>query len=375
MEIIGGLVFFTLAIVCSSVKFVIEHERLVVFRMGRVMGVRGPGPVVLAPFVDRGIKVDLRLTCINIDDVSLTCSDNGIFCLDAECTVQVEDPYMIVTEISEPYPALEKLLNATLREQAATVSSEELLPCLKRISEATLAKLDSATKVWGLRVRGLDLLNVHVSRRAVQLPGLLHQTIGRSPDLDQSVNAIAGQGAVPEPPMAPVAQPVKTAAAPVAKRPETEVPVLVSERRWATELQTGHVPQQTSPDTVLKQMAAAAQTELALPDAIDGSVPGSKTYSFEPVCEDNEKSLIPIFATPNIRVQGFEGLESIFGTTADLPEASTLTAAEERPEFQASQSALSATLAPAVTGQSTAQCKVCNASLEGLLCFQCWELN
>ncbi len=439
MELIGGILFFTLAIACSSLKFVIEHERLVVYRMGRAIGVRGPGPVFLLPLVDRFMKVDLRQTSINIP-VKLISADNVAIELNAICIVQVEDPCQICTAVEDPFDALAKLLTTVLRNNVGSMQSSVVVSKVEKITESALGHVDSETRKWGLRVKSLQLHNLEFKKGsgiASEYSPIVAATTGAASSLkdDSSIKggAAIGSGAAASksgPLMDVSTRPVQVASVP-GNGADSLVDVGINQRQLvaagnAVRQTTGTHSSNVMPPGSTQQANAAkrasdtpqasvvpepigwAQAGYVLPanesnaqspparDGVAGShqvsaslstdISQSNSYiSNSPIHSAASESsslykgsettnTIPTFAMPIINAAGFEGLEAIFG----YPPIQTQTAeidgaADTAPSSRAAS--LSSDLTAAVTGHSGANCKKCEAPLEGLLCFLCWELN
>src|SRR5262249_36000970 len=110
-----ALGFFAFIIAMSSLKFVNEYDRLVVFRFGRVIDVRGPGPVFVVPFIERTRKVDQRIITMAIPMQEIITKDNVSVKTAAVCFFQISDPRKVITKIEDPVMATSQISQTTLR--------------------------------------------------------------------------------------------------------------------------------------------------------------------------------------------------------------------------------------------------------------------
>ncbi len=162
MEWVLGVVFLLLALLCSSLKFVNEYDRLVVFRFGRVVGVRGPGPVIILPLIENYKKVDMRIVTMPIPLQEIITKDNVSAKTAAVCFFQVVDPYKVVTKIEDPYNATSQIAQTTLRSVLGQHELDDLLAERDKINAQLQAIIDRQTEGWGIKVNAVEVKDVEI---------------------------------------------------------------------------------------------------------------------------------------------------------------------------------------------------------------------
>lgn len=189
MELFGGLVFFGLALLLSSLKFVSEYDRLVVFRFGRVVGVRGPGPVLIVPIVENFKKVDMRMVTMSIPMQEVITKDNVSAKTAAVCFFQVVDPYKVVTKIEDPYNATSQIAQTTLRSVLGQHELDDLLAERDKINAQLQAIVDRQTEGWGIKVNAIEV-------KDVEIPELMQRAMARQAEAERERRAkiVAAEG-------------------------------------------------------------------------------------------------------------------------------------------------------------------------------------
>jgi regulator of protease activity HflC (stomatin/prohibitin superfamily) len=162
MEVFFGLIFFAIALMISSLKFVNEYDRLVVFRFGRATGVRGPGPVLIMPIFETYKKVDTRMVTMAIPMQEVITKDNISAKTAAVCFFQVVDPYKVVTKIEDPYTATSQIAQTTLRSILGQHELDELLGQRDKINAQLQAIIDRQTEGWGIKVNAIEVKDVEI---------------------------------------------------------------------------------------------------------------------------------------------------------------------------------------------------------------------
>lgn len=402
MELVGGILFFTMAIACSSIKFVIEHERLVVFRLGRAVGTRGPGPVFILPVVDRFMKVDLRQQSIEVP-VTADTADNVTVDVTLFFVVQVEDAYRICTVVDEPYEALEKLTTSVFRKSIAVTASSDIVSKQEQLVESAIRIIGRETQYWGLSIKSLQIGSVELrkplSARGQEVgiaspSGGLAGEIGtkfgindkadpkqaekvaaklRDSARDAESRTVSAFNLLSEPPVPHSVRSVEQSVLPVQLVPtDGELPVAESAKETAsTTLQA----------TPLQALQATPAADDGDSDALLGGPVGRSPESLLSNVGQQIQGM-PIFAMPlTIQVSGLEGLGMFYGTISEKSDTDVSPTSTPTPTSTsiarepAAPVVLSSHLAAAVTGHIGRTCRNCEAELEGLLCFQCWELN
>jgi regulator of protease activity HflC (stomatin/prohibitin superfamily) len=172
-ELIANLVvlILVLAIVggtlTQSIRVVREYQRVVVFRLGKCIGERGPGPVLLIPFVDRPVWVDLRELFIEVPHQTCITKDNVPLQIDFLVYRQVIDAVASVVAVTNFASASQGIAATTLRAVIGDISLDDVLARREQINEDLRSKLDEVTERWGVKVTAVEIREV-VPPRDVQ---------------------------------------------------------------------------------------------------------------------------------------------------------------------------------------------------------------
>jgi regulator of protease activity HflC (stomatin/prohibitin superfamily) len=155
---------FLVVIIARSVRIVPEYERLVVFRLGRMIGVRGPGLVVLVPFIDSATKVDLREFVVDIPPQTCITKDNAPVDIDLLVYMKVFDPALAVTSVSNYVTAATGIAMTTLRAVVGDLILDDVLAKREYINSTLRAKLDEITDRWGMKVTSVEIKEIKPPR-------------------------------------------------------------------------------------------------------------------------------------------------------------------------------------------------------------------
>jgi regulator of protease activity HflC (stomatin/prohibitin superfamily) len=145
-----------------SVRVLREYERAVVFRLGRVLPAKGPGPVLLWPGVDRMVRVDLRTITMTIPPQELITRDNVPARVAAVCYFRVVDPMAAVTAIEAFAPATSQIAQTTLRSVLGSADLDQLLAERERLNEQLQQIIDDQTEPWGVKVSAVEIKDVEI---------------------------------------------------------------------------------------------------------------------------------------------------------------------------------------------------------------------
>jgi regulator of protease activity HflC (stomatin/prohibitin superfamily) len=140
-----------------SLRVLREYERAVVFRLGRLLPVKGPGLVVLRPGVDRMVRVDLRTITMTIPPQELITRDNVPARVAAVCYFRVVDPAAAVTAIEAFAPATSQIAQTTLRSVLGSADLDQLLAERERLNEELQRIIDEQTEPWGVKVSAVEI--------------------------------------------------------------------------------------------------------------------------------------------------------------------------------------------------------------------------
>ncbi len=149
-----------LIILARSIRIVPEYERLVVFRLGRMIGVRGPGLVLLIPIIDTAQRVDLREFVIDIPPQTCITKDNAPVDIDLLVYLKVFDPVRVVTAVSNYVTASTGIAVTTLRAVVGDLLLDDVLARREYINSTLRAKLDEVTDRWGIKVTSVEIKEI-----------------------------------------------------------------------------------------------------------------------------------------------------------------------------------------------------------------------
>ncbi len=151
-------------IIASSVKILSEWERGVVLRLGRSVGLRGPGLIILVPFIERILKVDTRTVTMDIQPQDVITKDNVSMKVDAVLYFRVVEPESAITKVADYYFATLQLAQTTLRSIMGQFTLDEILENRDKVNMSLQAILDKTTENWGIKVTLVELKNLDLPK-------------------------------------------------------------------------------------------------------------------------------------------------------------------------------------------------------------------
>ncbi len=157
---LGIFGFLILVLLFQMVRIVPEYERLVIFRLGRVIGSRGPGLVILLPFVDRAVRVDLREQFREIPQQTAITKDNAPIDIDFLIYWRVIDPVASVVQVGDFVSAAVGIATTTLRAVIGDILLDDVLARREQINEILRSKLDEVTERWGVKVTTVEIREI-----------------------------------------------------------------------------------------------------------------------------------------------------------------------------------------------------------------------
>lgn len=163
---IEGLIVFVLFMVlvaglaAASVRIVPEYQRLVVFRLGRVTGARGPGLVLLIPAVDRGVRVDLRERFFDVPPQPCITQDNASVAIDFLVYMRIVDALSSVLNVMQFEGAARGIAMTTLRAVVGDMLLDAVLSKREQINDVLRGKLDEVTHRWGIKVTAVEIREI-----------------------------------------------------------------------------------------------------------------------------------------------------------------------------------------------------------------------
>ncbi len=173
----------------SAVKVAREYERGVVFRLGRLIGIKGPGLFILIPFIDKAVKVDLRTITLNVPPQEVITKDNVTVKVNAVAYFRVVDPSKAIVQVENYLVATSQIAQTTLRSVLGQVDLDQLLSERDQINERLQAIIDEQTHPWGVKVSVVEV-------KDVELPTTMQRAIARQAEAERERRAkvIAADG-------------------------------------------------------------------------------------------------------------------------------------------------------------------------------------
>src|SRR5918992_683364 len=156
----GLFVLLVLIVLALAIRIVPEYQRLVVLRLGRVIGAKGPGLVFLIPVVDRGVRVDLRERFFDVPPQTTFTADNAHLSIDFLVYSKVIDALPSVLNVEDYQGASRGLAITTLRAVVGSMLLDDVLAKREAINEALRTKLDEVTNRWGIKVTAVEIREI-----------------------------------------------------------------------------------------------------------------------------------------------------------------------------------------------------------------------
>src|SRR4030043_443228 len=156
----GGAVVLAIILLASAIRIVPEYVRLVVFRLGRCIGAKGPGIVFLIPVVDRGVSVDLREQVREIPHQTSITKDNAPISIDFLWYYKVLNPMESVLQVGNFEAAAQGMATTTLRAVIGGIMLDEVLSEREHINNMLRTRLDEVTERWGVKVTNVEIREI-----------------------------------------------------------------------------------------------------------------------------------------------------------------------------------------------------------------------
>ena len=178
IELLLPVLVILILIVSQSIKMVNEYERVVIFRLGRLSGIKGPGVFLIIPIVDKATKIDLRVVTIDIPKQAVITRDNVTVEVDAVVYYKVVEPGAAITQVENYTFATSTLSQTTLRDVLGQMELDELLSERENINKRIQELLDISTDPWGIKVTGVTI-------RDVSLPDTMKRAIAKQAEAER----------------------------------------------------------------------------------------------------------------------------------------------------------------------------------------------
>jgi regulator of protease activity HflC (stomatin/prohibitin superfamily) len=156
----GTFLILLLFVLANSLRILREYERGVIFRLGRFVGVRGPGLIFLIPFIERMVKVSLRTVAMDVMPQDVITKDNVSVRVNAVLYFRVVEPEKSIIDVENFLFATSQLAQTTLRSVVGQAELDELLSKRDKLNAQVQTILDEATDQWGIKVMTVEMKDV-----------------------------------------------------------------------------------------------------------------------------------------------------------------------------------------------------------------------
>jgi len=174
----GVFIVVLLAIASSAIKIVQEYERGVIFRLGRLVGAKGPGLFFIIPIVDRMVKVDLRVVTLDVPAQEAITRDNVTVKVDAVAYFRVVDPAEAIVKVENYRQATWRIAQTTLRSVLGQSELDELLMHREELNHRLQQIIDEHTEPWGVKVAIVEI-------KDVELPDTMKRAMARQAEAER----------------------------------------------------------------------------------------------------------------------------------------------------------------------------------------------
>ncbi len=183
LSVIAVIVVLAIIIVFSSLRIAAEYERGVVFRLGRLIPLRGPGLFFIIPFgVDRLVKIDLRVITLEVPPQEVITNDNVTAKVNAVIYFQVIDARKAVTQVLNYINATSQIAQTTLRAALGQATLDELLANREKINQNLQKIIDEQTEPWGIKVAVVEI-------KDVELPSTMQRAMAKQAEAEREKRA------------------------------------------------------------------------------------------------------------------------------------------------------------------------------------------
>ncbi|KYK38451.1 MAG: slipin family protein [Theionarchaea archaeon] len=158
------IVFVVLIIASSAIKIVREYERGVIFRLGRVLGAKGPGLFIIIPIIDKMFRVDLRTAVIDVPVQEVITKDNVPVRVNAVIYFRVMDPVNSIVQVQNFIAATQQISQTTLRSVIGQAHLDQLLAEREELNTRLQEIIDEATDPWGIKVSTVEIKDVEIPK-------------------------------------------------------------------------------------------------------------------------------------------------------------------------------------------------------------------
>jgi regulator of protease activity HflC (stomatin/prohibitin superfamily) len=176
------ILILTALFLWAAIRVLNEYERGVIFRLGRVIRIKGPGLIILVPVIDKIVRVSLRLVVMDVDPQDVITRDNVSVKVNAVIYFRVIDPIKAVIEVEDYRYAIGQLAQTTLRSICGQAELDELLSEREKINSSIQEILDTQTDPWGIKVTTVEL-------KHIDLPQEMQRAMARQAEAERDRRA------------------------------------------------------------------------------------------------------------------------------------------------------------------------------------------
>jgi len=162
------IIFFGLILLFNMIRILKEYERGVIFRLGRLIGAKGPGLIILIPIVDKMVRVDLRVITYDIPPQDVITKDNVSVKVNAVLYFQITDANRAIVSVANFFEATSQIAQTTLRSVLGQVELDDLLANREKINAQLQKIIDEQTEPWGIKVSTVEVKNVDLPPEMVR---------------------------------------------------------------------------------------------------------------------------------------------------------------------------------------------------------------
>lgn len=172
------LFFIFLLALLSGIKIVKEYDRLMVFRLGRAVGFRGPGPVIVWPVIEKSVKVDVRTKTLEVPKQEVMTTDNVPVAVNAICYYRIVDPEKAIIFIRDYQNAVYQIAQATTRSVVGESHLDDVLSKRDKLNLKIKAIISSMIGDWGLEIQNMEI-------KDVELPDSMKRAMARQAEAER----------------------------------------------------------------------------------------------------------------------------------------------------------------------------------------------
>lgn len=179
---VSGIFIVIVIFLFSALKIAREYERGVIFRLGRLVGTRGPGLFLLIPIIEKMVRVDLRVITLDVPAQDVITRDNIPIKIDAVLYFRISDPVDSVVEVENFMQATSQIAQTSLRGVAGEAAFDEILAERDKINTKLHTIIDAATDPWGIKVTAVEI-------KHVEIPEAMQRAIAKQAEAERTRRA------------------------------------------------------------------------------------------------------------------------------------------------------------------------------------------